>query len=141
MFAYSYLFAKRQDMREEGFCFEFDDRACRECGGKCCIGESGYIFATLKELEEVAKFLNLDFCEFLAKYVKKVGYKFSFIEKTYNDGFACIFFDENQKCCQIYEVRPKQCRDFPFWKIFLEKEQLQYLKKECPGIRFKEERE
>lgn len=128
-------------MSESGFCFEFDEGACQECGGKCCIGESGYIFASLKELEEVAKFLKLDFNAFLAKYVKKVGYKFSFIEKTYNNGFACIFFDEDKKQCQIYEVRPRQCRDFPFWKIFLEKEQLDYLKKECIGVKFKKERE
>lgn len=127
-------------MREEGYCFSFDQRACEECGGKCCVGESGYIFASLNEIQNVAGFLNVDFEQCLEKYIKKVGYKFSFIEKTYNNGYACIFFDENKKQCSIYEVRPKQCRDFPFWKIFLEQEQLEYLKKECMGVKFDEER-
>lgn len=124
----------------KSFCFEFDQKACKECGGKCCVGESGYIFVTLKELEEVARFLEIELNDLLLKYVKKVGYKFSFTEKFYNNGFACIFFDENKKQCQIYEVRPKQCRDFPFWEIFLEEDKLTYLKKECIGVRFKEER-
>lgn len=128
-------------MREEGFCFEFDQSACEQCGGKCCVGESGYIFASLKEIESVAGFLGLEFEAFVAQYVKKVGYKFSFIEKTYNNGFACIFFDEEKKQCSIYEVRPRQCRDFPFWKIFLEEKELEYLKKECIGVKFSEERE
>lgn len=127
-------------MREKGFCFEFDEKACQSCGGKCCTGESGYIFVSLKELEDLSKFLNIEFNILIEKYVKKVGYKFSFVEKSYNNGFACIFFDEAKRECSIYEVRPKQCRDFPFWKIFLEKDQLEYLKKECIGVKFDEEK-
>ena len=28
----------------EGYCFGFDGGKCEECGGKCCAGESGYVF-------------------------------------------------------------------------------------------------
>ena len=28
----------------DGFDFAFNPAKCAECGGKCCIGESGYVF-------------------------------------------------------------------------------------------------
>ena len=28
----------------------------------------------------------------------------------------CIYFDPEQRRCTVYEVRPKQCRSWPFWK-------------------------
>lgn len=97
------------------FDFTFDNNACQDCGGKCCTGRSGYIFVNIDELLAISDFLGLPFDEFTRKYVKKVGYRFSFLEKISSDGFACIFFDEKDKKCLIYEARPKQCIDFPFW--------------------------
>lgn len=117
---------------EKGFGYKFHSSACERCGGKCCTGESGYIFASIKELEEIAEFLGLGFEEFTRTYVKKVGYKFSLLEKSYNNEYACIFF-ENQKC-QIYPVRPKQCRDFPFWEVFRDMRHWGELQKECCGV-------
>lgn len=122
------------------FAYSFDCNACQECGGKCCIGESGYIFCSIAELKQMAEFMQMSFEEFTQTYVKKVGYKFSLIEKQYEKGFACIFFDEVKKECSIYSVRPKQCRDFPFWEIFKENEHLEFLKKECKGIKLRTER-
>lgn len=122
------------------FAYDFDSKACESCGGKCCVGESGYIFCSIKELEAMSEFMQMPFETFTKTYVKKVGYKFSLIEKKYQEGFACIFFDEVSKMCSIYPVRPKQCRDFPFWKLFKEEEHLDFLLKECKGIRLKSER-
>lgn len=119
------------------FGFEFNSSKCQECGGKCCTGESGYIFASLKELEQIADFLDLSFEDFLLHYVKKVGYRFSLIEQKFQEGYACIFFDKNKLCCSIYEVRPKQCRDFPFWELYLDKKHLPKLLKECIGVKEK----
>ena len=117
------------------FAYSFDCKACEGCGGKCCVGESGYIFTSIAEIEKISQFLGMEFNQFTQTYVKKVGYKFSLIEKRYQEGFACIFFDEVQKNCTIYPVRPKQCRDFPFWEIFRDGEHLDYLLKECKGIK------
>lgn len=88
----------------------------------------------------MAEFMQMSFEEFTQTYVKKVGYKFSLIEKKYKEGFACIFFDEVKKECSIYSVRPKQCRDFPFWEIFKSEEHLEFLIKECKGIKLKAKR-
>ncbi|PAF43510.1 YkgJ family cysteine cluster protein [Helicobacter sp. 11S02629-2] len=122
-------------LRQAGFNYEFDSSACEGCGGKCCCGESGYIFVSLEEMQAQAKFLGMDFDKFCLKYIKKVGYKFSLLEKQADDkklGLACIFFDENLKRCSIYEVRPKQCISFPFWESF--KQDTSYLEQTCAGF-------
>ncbi len=110
-----------QVLQENGYNFLFNPSKCAECGGKCCYGESGYIFVSLDEISIIAGFLNMTFEETCLQYVKKVSRRFSLIEKRLIDnkkGVACIFFDEQTSKCQIYSVRPKQCRSFPFWSIY-----------------------
>lgn len=105
----------------KGFHYAFNPKKCEECGGKCCYGESGYIFVSIGELQDIAQFLQMSFEELCLHYVRKVGYRFSFIEKACMDsknGIRCVFFNENTKQCDIYAVRPKQCRTFPFWSIY-----------------------
>ena len=116
-------------IEKEGFPYKFDADACMECEGNCCIGESGYIWVSPKEIEEIAGFLKMDIEKFKQMYLVKAGYKYSIKEKPYKNGFACIFFANG---CSIYPVRPKQCRTFPFWDYF--KTHIDELVKECPGI-------
>ncbi|MCE3037336.1 YkgJ family cysteine cluster protein [Helicobacter anatolicus] len=117
------------------FKYSFDGSACASCGGKCCTGESGYIFCSIAELQKICEFLKISFNEFTQKYVKKVGYNFSLIEKRYLDGYACIFFDTETKKCGIYDVRPNQCKTFPFWDIYKNEENFQELLQQCIGIK------
>ncbi len=119
-------------VKKDGFKFAFDASACERCEGRCCTGESGYIWCSVKEMQDIAKFLGLEFSEFTSKYIKKVGYKYSLIEQKVEDSFECIFFDSKLKRCSIYEVRPKQCRTYPFWDSF--KDEIDEVVKECPGI-------
>ena len=119
-------------IKEDGFKFAFNPLACQECEGRCCTGESGYIWLNPKEMENIANLLELKFDEFTSRYVKKVGYKYSLIEKKNGDNYECIFFDSKLKRCSIYEARPKQCRTFPFWENF--KKNIDEVVKECPGI-------
>lgn len=116
----------------KNFSYGFNENACKECGGKCCTGESGNIFANKEELKALREYLKLDEKEFASKYLKKVGFRMSFKEVKFEDGFACIFFDQVQKNCSIYDFRPMQCRTFPFWEYF--KTHQEELKKECIGI-------
>lgn len=119
-------------MTKKGFPFKFNPKACFTCKGNCCIGESGYIWVAPNETEEIAKFLHVNFVDFADRYLTKVGYRFSIKEKVFDDGFACIFFDEKKLRCSIYEVRPSQCRTFPFWDYF--KTHIKEAERECPGI-------
>jgi len=67
-------------------------------------------------------------------YLQKIGAKFSVKEKPFEGGLACVFFDEARRNCGIYELRPKQCRSFPFWEYF--KTHTKELEEECIGVRF-----
>ena len=118
------------------FCFSFNACACESCGGKCCVGESGYIFVTLEEARQISAFLKISFEDFALKYLKKVKYSFSLIEKPHPSGMACVFFDDDSGKCAIYDVRPKQCVSFPFWEGFKNKSkaELQELISLCPGV-------
>lgn len=121
-------------LTKEGFDFSFDTDGCRECLGNCCIGESGYIWVTPKEIENIAKFLNISIDEVKISYLDKIKYRFSIKEIEMDENnFACIFFDINKRGCKIYEVRPTQCKSFPFWDYFKDKKE--EVKKECPAIK------
>ncbi|WP_458699366.1 YkgJ family cysteine cluster protein [Sulfurospirillum sp. 1307] len=119
-------------IKEKGYEFSFDPNFCEGCGGKCCIGESGYIWVTPKEIESIANKLNLKKDDFINSYLDKVRYRYSIKEEVYKDGFRCVFFDTEKLQCSIYEVRPLQCRKFPFWEHF--KTNIEEVKQECPGI-------
>lgn len=120
-------------IKEEGYSYGFDPSACEACGGHCCTGESGYIWAKYAEIESMAAFVNLSVEEFATMYLRKVKHRYSLIEKKLDeDNHACIFFDETIKRCSIYPVRPRQCRTFPFWEQFKAEEQ--EVRRECPGI-------
>lgn len=126
-------------IKKDGFDFTFDNSKCSECGGKCCCGESGYIFTSIDEMKQISEFLQIPFEDFCIRYIKKVGLRFSLIEKNCNDkekGVSCIFFDESNLGCKIYKVRPKQCRTFPFWSSY--KEDKDEIIKRCIGVSFDE---
>ena len=119
-------------LEENGFDFGFDSKACEECQGRCCIGESGYIWVTPKEMKALSSGLNINIDEFITKYLSKIGYRYSLKELDFNGGFRCVFFDIEKKRCSVYENRPMQCRTFPFWDHF--KNNIREVEKECPGI-------
>ena len=119
-------------MKQEGYGYAFDPRACESCEGRCCTGESGYIYVTKSEIESISSLLNLDVNDFVSKYLFKKGYKYSIKELKYNDSYECVFYDRENNGCGIYDARPLQCRTFPFWDYY--KNRVDELKMECPGI-------
>ena len=121
-------------LKSGGFSYEFDPSKCESCGGKCCIGESGYIWINAEEIATLVKFLNIEEEGLKSRYLEKFGYKFSIKEKEFEGEYACVFFNEELRNCGIYEVRPAQCRSFPFWDHF--KKNLKELEKECIGVKF-----
>ena len=115
------------------YSFKFDENKCATCEGNCCIGESGYIWITMQEIDTLAQYLNITTQECFDKYLLKYGYKFSIKEKKISkNNFACVFFDLDKKQCSIYEARPTQCRTFPFWEHF--KTNIDEVVQECPAI-------
>ncbi|MBN2479397.1 MAG: YkgJ family cysteine cluster protein [Parachlamydiales bacterium] len=103
---------------------------CHKCS-KCCTGGPGYVWLCEIEIEKISKHLNLSKNDFLKKYTRCVRGKISLIENQKN--FDCVFLKD--KKCQIYEVRPSQCKTFPFWHCNLSSEKnWEDLKESCPGI-------
>ncbi|WP_345991952.1 YkgJ family cysteine cluster protein [Sulfurimonas sp. HSL-1716] len=119
-------------IRKEGFSYAFDPSQCETCEGRCCTGESGYIYLTQDEIVNIAALLRLDTQSFIEKYLYKKGYRYSIKEVVYEGSNDCIFFDRKMNGCSIYEARPTQCRTFPFWDYF--RQRVDEVKQECPGI-------
>lgn len=121
-------------LTKEGFDFAFDPSGCDTCGGRCCIGESGNIWISKPEIENLSDYLNISLDETRVKYLEKRGYKYSIKEtRLAIDNYACVFFDLVKKQCSIYEARPVQCRTFPFWDYF--KNNKKEVVEECPAIK------
>ncbi|WP_281950852.1 YkgJ family cysteine cluster protein [Nitrosophilus kaiyonis] len=121
-------------IKKEGFDFSFDQNACYSCDGNCCTGESGYIWLNSDEIESIAKFLKIKSEDFIRNYLKKVRYRYTIKEVVIEGKYNCLFFDPKTKRCEIYPVRPKQCRTFPFWEKYRNPKNIEEVKRECPGI-------
>ena len=104
--------------RKESYPYAFDSSACATCEGRCCTGESGYIYVTKEEIKAIAEVLNIDINELK--------------EFKHNDSYECIFYDRESNGCRVYNARPSQCKTFPFWNYY--KTKVDELKQECPGI-------
>lgn len=120
-------------IKKDGFRYCFDENKCRVCKGKCCTGRSGYVWVDENEIKSLAKYLNLSLNEFKLKYLDKYADEYSLTEKTYKNGYKCVFFDEENLNCSIYECRPNQCKTFPFWEYF--KKNFNELEMECIGVK------
>lgn len=104
---------------------------CTGCG-QCCTGAPGYIWVDREEIENIAQFLKLTVEEFSRRYLRRVKGKFSLLEMP--KSYDCIFLKD--KKCQIYSVRPMQCRTFPWWPQHLKSEQdWKEAALRCEGIR------
>lgn len=109
----------------KGLCF-----SCTGCGA-CCTGSPGYVWVSEEEIIEIAAFLEITVDDFSRRFLRWVKGKYSLIElpKTYD----CVFLKD--KKCQIYSVRPVQCRTFPWWPKHLASSQdWEDLKGYCEGV-------
>ncbi len=120
-------------IKKNGYDFIFNSKVCETCDGNCCIGKSGNIWINKNEIENLKKYLNISLEKLTNNFIEKRGYKYSIKEvKLEEDNYACVFFDLEKKHCSIYEVRPIQCKTFPFWEYF--KKNKKEVIKECPAI-------
>lgn len=119
------------------YIYTFNQSACDACKGMCCNGEKGNIWVNKKEITEIAASLAIETQEFIDRYLRKVGYRYSIKELKKDNNYACLFFDTEKNGCGIYEVRPEQCRTYPFWPFF--KENPEVVIEECIGVELKKE--
>lgn len=82
---------------------------CTRCGA--CCRWSGYVWLTDDEMDRIAAFLGLSVAEFTERYTRLTGDRqgLSLVERT----DECCIFLSGMNECEIYSVRPQQCRGFP----------------------------
>ena len=103
---------------------------CSRCG-KCCTGAPGYVWVTREETQAIASKMGLAVEEFRDAYVYREGSRYSLIERANGD---CIFWNRESGCV-VYDVRPAQCRTYPFWPESLKTRRAWAgVTKECPGV-------
>ncbi len=101
---------------------------CQRCGS-CCRGEPGVVRVDKKEIREISSYLDIKQDFLTRRFLRLVSGQLSLLE--YGNG-DCIMYDNG---CKIYEVRPSQCKTFPFWKSNLKnKSEWEKQKRTCPGI-------
>jgi uncharacterized protein len=96
----------RLKWNSEGLVFK-----CTGCGA-CCTGSPGYVWLSESDIDDFCKHLKLKRADFLKRYTRLVGKRYSLLEDPKN--FDCVFLDG--KKCTVYEARPRQCRTFPWWR-------------------------
>src|SRR5277367_5345836 len=77
---------------------------CTGCG-KCCTGSPGYVFLSIRDIEQLADHFSLSVEVFSANYTYRVDDRISLIDKPLSHD--CVFLKDNQ--CTVYEARPVQC--------------------------------
>jgi uncharacterized protein len=88
---------------QDGLKFE-----CRQCGN-CCTFPGGSVYASEREFRRIADHLEICFEEFLDRFTEEMDGYVSLISVP--EG-PCVFYKDG---CSIYDMRPTQCRTFPFW--------------------------
>lgn len=121
----------------DGLSFE-----CTQCGN-CCTGGPGYVWMSDEELVRLAEHLKLSLAEVGKKYCRRIQGKVSLKERVTEKGlYDCIFLKaitgpdgREKRVCGIYEVRPIQCRTWPFWDgLLASREAWERGKRTCPGM-------
>ncbi len=106
---------------------------CTACG-KCCRNHGDgyeYVYASFRERKALAARFELGVRRFEQEYCDRVQGGFSFKSV----GAGCVFLDK-QGQCSVYELRPKQCRTFPFWPEVLADRDIweRDVASFCPGV-------
>jgi len=103
---------------------------CTQCGN-CCTGAPGVVWVTEQEIRDIAEHTGQSIGEVRLEHTRLFGGRTSLKEYANGD---CTFFDPQTRGCQIYEVRPTQCRTWPFWNSNLESPAAwKRCQDDCPG--------
>ena len=107
--------------------------SCQSGCGKCCDQPGGIVYLSIKDAERISNHSGLSVDDWLERDARKT-YDGRFVLKSREDDGICIHLDENQQC-SIYEVRPQQCKAFPWWGENLATDRAwNEVKETCPGL-------
>jgi Fe-S-cluster containining protein len=111
--------------------------ACTQCGG-CCTGPTGYVWCNDEEIRAMAAGLRITEAQFLTRYTRLLHGRRSLTEVRTRHGYDCVLLQQTgpgMACCSAYDVRPAQCRTWPFWPENLASpEDWHRAARRCPGV-------
>lgn len=123
---------------------------CTQCGN-CCTGGPGFVWISRTEILRLAEHLNISPADVVERYCRKISGRWSLKESRNpaTGAYDCIFLKEipakidssgnlispAHRGCEIYPVRPLQCRTWPFWpEVVASPETWKRAGRNCPGI-------
>jgi uncharacterized protein len=124
---------------------------CTQCGN-CCTGGPGFVWISREEIIRLAEYLKISPEQTVEQYCRKVDGQWSLKEFRNPAGnYDCVFLKEDQvsvpgakgaksvmatrRRCTIYDVRPLQCRTWPFWPENLwDRKTWDHAAKRCHGM-------
>lgn len=84
---------------------------CQRCN-ECCR-QPGFVYLRKDEDLKIANYLNLGDREFVDRYCELLDRRKLVLKKELDE--SCVFLGSDG--CRIHEVKPAQCREFPFmWR-------------------------
>ncbi|NLG41897.1 MAG: YkgJ family cysteine cluster protein [Phycisphaerae bacterium] len=108
--------------------------SCAQCGN-CCSGAPGYVWVTLQEAGQIADALSLKLSDFTRRYTRRVGSRLSLIELKGGDCVFLVRTPDGLTNCKVHDVRPVQCRTWPFWQSNLSSPKAwERAGRGCPGM-------
>lgn len=107
--------------------------ACQPNCGKCCDEPGGIVYLSADDATRLADHAGLDVPAWLERDTRTT-FDGRYVLKSREEDGICIHLND-QKQCNIYEVRPQQCRAFPWWAENLATPSAwENVKRTCPGI-------
>ena len=106
---------------------------CQPDCGRCCDEPGGIVYLSQNDVKRISEHAGLTAQEFLRKDCTTTLDGRYILRSNQSDGI-CIYLDE-KKQCTIYEVRPQQCKAFPWWAENLRsKRSWNKVTSSCPGL-------
>jgi Fe-S-cluster containining protein len=103
-----------------------------QCQPGCtnCCEQQGFVYLTEGDLKRIAEYMGMTAASFERKYVYRTNHRLRLRVPRHSQ---CHFLREGG--CSIHEVKPAQCRAFPFWpELVDDKREWKQTAKYCPGI-------
>lgn len=120
---------KRVHYSDDSMTTSPDKFTCTRCGN-CCRG-TGYVYVSTDEVDRIAAQLELPTDDFLETYCET--HRGHLVLKSQKNQ-DCIFLEDN--LCRVHDVKPDQCRKWPFWRSVVETYSgFRHAKSYCEGLK------
>jgi len=87
--------------------------ACQPNCGRCCDQPGGIVYLSVDDAERLAAHAEMAVPDWLERDTRTT-FDGRYVLKSRDEDGICIHLNDRQQC-NIYEVRPQQCRAFPWW--------------------------